>query len=372
MTNRWLWAAMLLVGAAGAPALAQVVPTISAETAAATALTAAQQQEVDAFVRHYAQRMVAEPTDAKAVQDARKKLEDAYAAEAASAPFKSYFASSAVNSLAPAVQNAGSAYVQLNAALTIAGLRDAAELRALSQMASHANPAVRYVAVKAYRDLRPVILGGPPADRNAMIQTLAARGQAEASPAILALIFQTLNFSPAGDLAGVNTVALSAAQGSVRQVIGGIARAHLQGVRDARPSLVSAYVEAVRAVESAYSASGAPAKDGLVLLSEIIANGGAAYLDRWQAYNAIGGRDSAWQPANLNLLLRGGEAALNRMTQREVSEVAAALIKPVGERGPAVKLAVNQWVGTPETPGILNGSPWDLRPPTELAPTPAP
>lgn len=326
---------------------------------AAASLSAAQKATVDDFLKTQAQKMG--DNDPKVVMAARDAVVDAYTTGTGSG-FKIYYAESANKNLASAVLDSDQKLTAINGAIALASIKEAGVAPSLEKMTGSPNPAVRYYGVKGLYDIRPALLALGGDARQKLFVAVRVRGLNDNSGAVLKLVYRLLNFTAQGPLAGVDGMALASAQNEARGMIGDLIVAHLRAIRMGVPDMLDAHVEAVKTIEAlSASASDADKTKMLQALANLMANTGEAYLDA-----SSGGKTS---PALMEDLLKGIEATLVRLTNSQDSPVAQALVASGTDRGAAVKLAVNKWVGTATNEGILTPAPYNVKPP-EVLPKP--
>ncbi len=333
-----------------------------ATRAAGRELTAGQKKEVTAFLTFHAKRMVDAAKQPEAVKASREALLAAHAT-GSGAGFRRFYATSAAKDFAPTVLKSDAPVVLVSGGLFLSRLRGPEILPALDAMAGHGNPAVRYYGMKSYAAMRDELLMRA-ATRGKLLAMVEARVGAEASPAVLTELFSVMDFSNAAGIGRATKVALVSGLQTV-------VAARRQNLRDADAAMATTFVTALGSMRKIADDT---RQRGAVydMLAAIMANAGQAYKE--ELAKAVEFGDAATRASNaLGFLLLKCEGVLTELTGRSDTPVGKALDLSEGLRGPAVKLAVNQWVGTETEPGWLNR--FNIKPPvvlsrTQEAPTP--
>ena len=349
------------------------VPEISAKTqAAGTSLTDEQRREIDTFVTFYAEKLAADVADAaadatwqRAIIAARDAVVRTYSQGAGSA-FRMYFAESIAKDFVPAVLGASRPQALVNAAIAVSKIDHPSVAPGLERMVAHANPAVRYCGMAGYVTIRDELLREEKS-RTALLEMLAARAEAETSAPVLVLGVG------AADLTGsqVGEAILRPIRPAALEIIVTVLKSAqtLQLVRDNDTA-------AFRALAGAATAAGSMGesyknddrvKPVLDALAAVLVNAGEAY---WDFSGIDGDKPSRLEPAQAWRQLMGDcERAMRRLTGKTANAVSEAIRTRV--RIPdarAVKLAVNEWVGSEGMDGVL--TPLGVATPKPLEATP--
>lgn len=109
---------------------------------------------------------------------------------------------------------------QINAAMVLSRMSQAEIRPALDIMIAHANPAVRYLGWRGYRDAQRVILMAGEAPADAMFAAIDRRITAERSPIVIKVMIQALRFPAQGGLVSPG-VFKKAHQQSVQALLAG-------------------------------------------------------------------------------------------------------------------------------------------------------
>ena len=345
----WVAAVAFAVGVLAVVAAAQT-PEIKPETKALRGeLNASQTAEVDAFLRFCANRMAGSPDAAadavspKVIAASRQVVIAAYGTDNGDG-YMRYFAQSAAENFARIALRSADPLVLVNASLVLSRLTRPEIAPALDQMVVHPNPAVRYYGAATYATIREGMLIRGPEHRDRMFTALRARAGAETSPVVSAVLFGAL------DLSGSKAIfpVLGPARVAARETLAELVKRNLQAVRDGEQAMCTAYGRAVATVRAmAEYTTDKPGRVSLLqTLADIMANAGQAYLEQ-------GKSSKGKSAAQLSQLLIDCEQAMSQITGEPKSQVARVLRMSGADRGARVKYEVNNWVGTPDTPGVL-------------------
>jgi len=316
-------------------------------------LTAGQKSEVTAFLAFHAKRMVDAEKLPEAVKASRGALLAAYTSGTGGG-FRKFYATSAAKDFAPAVLKSNAATVLVSGAMVLSRLQQPEILPALNVMAAHGNPAVRYLAMKAYAAMRDELLTRG-ATKDTLVAMVKARGPVESSPPVWAKLVTVMDFSNIASADRATQVALFA---SLQAAV----TAQLQGVRNGDPAMVMAYRSAVGVVRN-MTKNMQDLKGVYAILAAVMANAGQAYKEK-QSEAAEPGDPATRAAEALSGLLLDCEKTLIALTGEGETSVEKALSGSKRLRAVNAKLAVNKWVGTPGEPGIL--AKFEVVPPTVL------
>lgn len=369
----------------GAPA------AISAETkAAAGELNEVQKAEVDAFLKSCARRLTAGATSAPAAGpqlDARRKEAAAVRNDIAAnyandngAGYKRYFAISADTNFAATCLASPDPFVQVNAALALARIRQSEIAPALDRMLASPNAAVRYQGVKAYGGIREAMLGQSNETRERMMTGLLAVAEKENSPVVLGALYDALDLS---NVPNVSDQVMRQLRPRARLAVTACLKRSVVTIRRGDAAMAQAVTRGARTVLGDITAEMPKNErtDLLQVLADVLKNASVTHQELFRSL--ADARDR--QRDCMDLMVQEYAAAIMEL-ERVIGQIITRAETPVADalrQRPApspekVMLAVNDWVGTGGdggSTGRLGGE--GVRPPVVLPegpmlPKPAP
>jgi len=301
-------------------------------------LTPADLSAIDQHVQSQIAKVQSSLDDARAIKRFQERLTNDYTHSANSAGFKQRFAERCAVTFANKIKsNPGNLSRVLLQAL--GGMGDPAALPALKEAANSATPGTRALAVLTVSQMAPAIEANP-AVLSDVVQWLEQVGSREQDDIVAELVYGTLRFAS-------QRAEQSAALAKILQ-------ARLKNYEN---NTVTGYKADASGLARVLDFSGAFGDVDRKRVVESLAKYLAYYTHRYM-YNDL----SSAGRGELHILLHLTEQSLTQLTGLAAnnSSVAGAIGSADADRYARIRTALEEWVGSPNKTGRLNGGAWQV------------